>query len=100
MGKRWNDNEPPTRVANRLQDSEGLHKTLESATGTVRRIAGEAYADIQRFERRAEQQIRSYPVSSILIAAGVGVAIGSLLVAALSDSIRATSHRRSWTKFF
>lgn len=100
MSNEWGDNKPTKRLTKRLQESEASQDSVESATGTVRRFAGDAYSRIQRLERGAELQIRRYPLSSILIATGVGMAIGGLVVAALTDSIRAASCRRSWTRFF
>jgi ElaB/YqjD/DUF883 family membrane-anchored ribosome-binding protein len=100
MSNEWGENKPTKRLTKRLQESDASHDSDDSGSGAVRRIAGDAYSQMQRLERSAELQIRRYPLSSILIATGVGMALGGLMVAALTDSVRARSYRRNWTRFF
>jgi ElaB/YqjD/DUF883 family membrane-anchored ribosome-binding protein len=100
MSSEWGDNKTTKRLTKQLQDSAASDDSVDSARGMVRRIAGDAYSQAQRLERGAELQIRRYPLSSILIATGIGMALGGLVVAALTTSIRAPSRRRTWARFF
>ena len=100
MSNEWGENKPTKRLTKRLQECETAQDSGDAAGGAVRRFANDAYYGIQRLERGAELQIRRYPLSSILVATGVGMALGGLLVAALTESTRAASCRRSWTRFF
>ena len=85
--------------ANTLTDGETADAPA-NVPGHFVRSVGNAYSQMERFERGLEDCVRRNPVSSMLIAAGCGAMIGSLVLVALTDRVRSTSRGRSWTRFF
>src|SRR5262245_54369004 len=84
MSNEWGENKPSQRLTKRLHESEDNSTSV--ATTAIGRVASKACAQMQRVEHSAEQQIRRYPLSSVMVAIGVGMVVGGLMSAAFIDS--------------
>jgi ElaB/YqjD/DUF883 family membrane-anchored ribosome-binding protein len=84
------------RISEPFRISETAEDVIYSAGNAVKRVASSAQLRIRRFEHGAQEQIRRYPLTSVLTAAAIGVALGGLLVAAMTEQNRTSAWRRDW----
>jgi hypothetical protein len=80
------------RASDRFRASDDAHGVTYSAGGRANR----ASSGLAPTARGIRAQVRRYPLSFVLSAAGLGMVLGGMVVAAVFDSIRPSRTWRNW----
>jgi hypothetical protein len=94
MSIEWGENAPSAKLRKRLAEPGEREARRMTRTATIRGGPGRD----SRLEFSVQGQIRRYPLSSLLLAAGFGLLLGGVLLAGVAGTVRSHRLRRNWTR--